>query len=337
MFPTLKDIAARVGVHPSTVSRVLRGKENLLITEETRQRILTVAQELNYEPDHLARAFRLKKTQTIGLIIPDISNPFFSGIARSIEYASSAANYNLVVCNTDEVQDKEIKLVHTLLSRGIDGLILAPVQDCYQHIQDLYQKKFPLVLIDRCFENIDTNSVISDNEQAAYSAVAHLAKAGHRRVGFISGRKNIYTICQRFLGYEKAVRDYHLDDEKILLSENGFTAQSGYESTVKLLSIDVPPTALLISGNLITVGSMKAILEKGLIIPDDISIIGFTDFICSSFWITPLSTITHPLEEMGHQAFALLLAHMQSKEPLTNSKIVVKTEFTLRNSVRNMG
>ena len=336
MFPTLKDIAARVGVHPSTVSRVLRGKENLLITDETRQRILSVAQELNYVPDHLARAFRLKKTQTIGLIIPDISNPFFSGIALSIEHASSAANYNLVVCNTDEVQDKEIHLVHTLLNRGIDGLILAPVQDSYQHIQDLYEKNFPLVLIDRCFENIDTNAVISDNEQAAYEAVAHLAKVGHRRVGFISGRENIYTIRQRFSGYQKAVRDYNLDDEKILLSENGFTSQSGYESTLKLLSIDLPPTALLISGNLITVGTMKAILDRGLKIPDDISIIGFTDFICSSFWIAPLSTITHPLEEMGCTAFTLLLSHMQSKESLTNSKVIVKTKLTVRDSIRNL-
>jgi len=265
-----------------------------------------------------------------------LKDPFFSGIARSIEQASSLAKYNLVVCNTDEVQEKEIQLVHTLLGRGIDGLILAPVQDCYQHIQDLYEKRFPLVLIDRCFENIDTNAVISNNEQAAYHAVAYLAKVGHRRVGFISGRKNIYTICQRFSGYKKAIRDYHLDDEPFLLSENGFTAQSGYQSTLKLLSIDVPPTALLVSGNLITVGTMQAILKKGLKIPHDISIIGFTDFICSSFWLTPLSTITHPLQEMGHKAFDLLLTHMQAKEPLTNSKIIVKTKLTLRDSVRNL-
>jgi DNA-binding LacI/PurR family transcriptional regulator len=334
MFPTLKDIAERAGVHSSTVSRVLGGKENLLITEETRQRILAVAKELNYQPNHLARAFRLKKTQTIGLIIPDISNPFFSGIAHSIEKASSSAEYNLVVCNTDEKQDKEIHLVHTLLSRGIDGLILAPVQNRYQHIQDLCNKNFPLVLIDRCFENIDTNVVISDNEHAAYQAVVHLAKLGHHRIGFVSGRKNIYTIQQRYSGYKKAVTDYHLEGDTSLTSENGFTSKSGFESTLKLLSIESPPTALLISGNLITVGAMQAIMEKGLLVPDEISIIGFTDFICSPFWIAPLTTITHPLEEMGKKAFATLLERMQAEKPLPNAKVVVKTKLTIRKSVK---
>ena len=334
MFPTLKDIADRVGVHPSTVSRVLRGKETLPVTEEMRQRILAVAKELNYQPNHLARAFRLKKTQTVGLIIPDISNPFFSGIARSIEIASYQADYNLVVCNTDEEQVKEIQMVNMLLNRGVDGLIIAPVQDCYQHIQKLCERNFPLVLIDRYFKDIETNAVISDNEEAAFNAVSFLARAGLHRIGFISGRKNIYTIIARLIGYKKAINKHHLDDDPSLVSENGFTLDSGYKSTLQILSTRYPPTALLISGNLISVGALKAIFEKKLSIPDDISIVGFTDFICSEYWVTPMSTITHPLPEMGEQAFNLLLRHMQSDKPLPYSKIVVKTKFTIRESIK---
>jgi LacI family transcriptional regulator len=334
MFPTLKDIANRVGVHPSTVSRVLRGKETLPVTEEVRKKILAVAKELNYQPNHLARAFRLKKTQTVGLIIPDISNPFFSGIARSIEIASYQAEYNVVVCNTDEEQEKEIHLVNLLLNRGVDGLIIAPVQDSFQHIQKLCDRNFPLVLIDRCFNEIETNAVISDNEEAAFNAVSFLARAGHNRIGFISGRKNIYTIVARLKGYKKAVTKLHLDDDPSLVSENGFTLESGYKSTLQILSAKYPPTALLISGNLITVGALRAIFEKKLSIPDDISLVGFTDFICSEYWMTPMSTITHPLPEMGEEAFNLLLQHMQSDTPLPYSKIVVKTSLTIRESIK---
>ncbi len=336
MFPTLKDIAERAGVHPSTVSRVLRGKENLPISDETRQRILSVAKELNYQPDQLARAFRLGKTHTIGLLIPDIANPFFSRIARSIEIASYKADYNLVVCNTDEEQEKENHFVNTLLRRGVDGLIIAPVQDADAHIKDLCERHFPLVLIDRCFDDIDTNAVISDNETAAYNAISYLAKANHRRIGFVSGRQNIYTIRKRLVGYKRAILDFDLDDDPSLMSGYGYNVESGYHATLKLLSMQNPPTALMISGNLISVGTMKAISEKHLSIPEDISVVGFTDFISVPYWSAPLTTVTHPIEEMGVKAFDILFRRMESSEPLANEKVVIKTQFEIRQSVRNL-
>jgi len=292
---TLKDVAALAQVHPSTVSRVLRSTENLPISDNTRRRIMDAVKELDYHPDQRARALRLGKSNTVGLIIPDISNSFFANIAKSIEEESYNAGYTLVVCVSNEDQEKEVHFVNNLTSRGIDGLVIAPVQDSYSHLVRLKKKKYPFVLIDRCFEEFETNAIISDNETSSFEAVEHLVNLGHKRIAFLSGRPTIYTIRKRLDGYLNAQ----------------------------------PPTALLISGNRITFGALKAIVEKNLKIPDDISIIGFTDSIVTPYLISPLTTITHPLRDMGIRAFQLLLQHMNSRETLPFSRIVVQTKMVL--------
>ncbi len=276
---TLKDVAALAKVHPSTVSRVLRSVENVPITEETRKRVIAAAKSLDYQPDQRARALRLGKSNTIGLIIPDISNPFFAEIAKSIEQESYDSGYTLVVCASNEDQEKEIDFVHNLISRGIDGLIIAPVQDSYEHLVDLKKRNYPFVLVDRCFDEFETNAVVSDNEAAAFEAMEYLKDLGHKRIGFLSGRSTIYTIRKRRQGYQKAVDLFGLDKDDALVSAGGFTFEEGYSETLKMLSLAHPPTALLIAGNRITFGALKAFVEKGLTIPDDISIIGFTDSI----------------------------------------------------------
>jgi len=332
MSATLRDVAALAGVHTSTVSRVLRGKENLPIASETRKRIQDAAKKLNYQPDQTARALRLKKSNTIGLIIPDISNSFFAEIARAIEAESYQAGYTLVVCNTNEDQEKEIRFVNNLVSRGIDGLIIAPVQDTDRHIRELKNRKFPFVLIDRRFEDLETNFVIGDNEEAAFNAMCYLNQLGHRRIGFLSGRQNIYTIRKRLDGYKRAVTQFSLCNGADLVCGESFTFESGYAAMQKLLDLPNPPTALLLSGNTISIGAIKAILDRGLLIPDDISIIGFVDNVLSPYLFCPLTTISHPLDEMGKKAFAVLLDHMQSKETRPNAKIVVKTQLNKRSS-----
>ena len=329
---TLKDVAALAKVHPSTVSRVLRGLENVPITQETRKRVVAAAKTLDYHPDQRARALRLGKSNTIGLIIPDISNPFFADIAKSIEQESYTAGYTLVVCASNENQEKEIDFVHNLLSRGIDGLIIAPVQDRYDHLVDLKKRNYPFVLIDRCFDEFETNAVISDDEIAAYDAVEHLKDLGHRRIGFLSGRSSIYTIRKRRQGFVHAVDSFGLDNDPSLITRGGFTFEDGYAETLRLLSLPVPPTALLVSGNRITIGALKAIAERNLAIPQDISIIGFTDSIVTPYLVCPLTTITHPLQEMGRRAFQLLLDNLKTKESLPLSRIVVNTKMSIRKS-----
>jgi len=330
MAATLKDVAARAGVHPSTVSRVLRKQENLKILDSTRKRIFDAVKELNYQPDFTARALRLKKSFTIGLIVPDIGNPFFSRIARTIEQLGFEKDYTVIVCNTDEKQEKENRYVNHLLSRGIDGLIMVPAQDSDESVNKVLEHKVPLVLIDRLFENIKTNAVVSNNVESAYNAVKHLVDLGHKKVAFLRGRNNIYTMTKRFEGYQKAVDEFGLVKSDSLIVGGGFSFDDGYNATIKLLNCPEPPTALLLTGNLITVGAISAILEKGLKIPDDISVVAFADSIFSPYLVKPLTTISHPLYEIGSKAFGLLLEHIESKEELRPTQIIINTQFDIR-------
>ncbi len=279
---------------------------------------------------------RIAGFKTLYVIIPDIANSFFAEIAKSIEQQSYAAGYTLVVCDTNENQEKEIHFVNNLISRGIDGLILAPVQDSLDHLITLKEKKYPLVLIDRCFENFETNAVVSDNEEAAFNAVEHFARLGHKRVAFLFGRRDIYTIRKRFDGYKRAVDKFNLCSDPSLVRGSGFTFESGYASTLELLSMPELPTAILVSGNIITLGAFKAVLSKGLNIPNDMSMIGFTDNVISPFLPCPLTTVSHPLEEMGLKAFGLLKEHIDSNGFLPYSKIIVKTNFHERQSTQRL-
>ncbi len=332
MPSTLKDVAALAGVHPSTVSRVLRGKENIPISKTTKSRIFEAVKELNYRPDKTARALRLRKSDAVGLVIPNIASPYFSGIAKTLDVLCHNAGYSLMIYDTNENQEKEIQVIEDLLGRGVDGLIVAPVQDADTHISQLVEQNIPLVLIDRDFENMQTNAVICDDEMSAYRAVSYLSDLGHRRIGFISGRQNLYPVLKRLDGYRKAVDDFNLERDSSFISSGGPTLESGYASAINLLSLPNVPTALLISGTIITLGVLKAIQEKELLIPEDVSIISYTDSIYASFLSTPITTISHSMREIAEKAFELLHQQMDSSKKSRVSKVVVQTHLQERAS-----
>ncbi len=334
MASTLKDVAARAGVHPSTVSRVLRGKENIPISKTTKDRIFAAVRELNYHPDKTARALRLRRSDAIGMVIPNIASPYFSGIARKVDALCNAAGYSLMIFDTNENQDKEIRAVHDLTGRGVDGLIVAPVQEEDKHIWELVQEKFPLVLIDRQFEHIKTSAVICNDSESAYNAVKVLAEKGHRRVGFVCGQPNLYPVVKRLEGYKKALSDFGLPVSDQFVSVGDATLESAYSSTNRLLSLRERPTAFLVSGTIITLGAMKAVFEKGLAIPADVSILSFTDTIYAPFLKVPITTIVHPVEEIGQQAFDLLMQQIRSfGGDKKISQKIVETQFEWRSSI----
>ena len=333
MSITLKDIARKVGVHPSTVSRVLNSKnQSLRIPESTRKRIIQAAKEMNYQPNEMARGLRLKKTHTIGLVVPDISNPFFSYIAKSIELEADKKGYSVIICNSDENQDKEINSIELLRKRRCDGIIIAPVQDTSQHFKALKKEKYPFVFVDRQFEDFEANTVVTDNYRDAYRAVDYLIQLKHRKIGFISGRRGIYTIRGRLAGYKAALNAYSIPFIEEYRSGEGFSAESGYEATRQILSLAERPSALLVSGNLITIGALQAIHEMKLSIPADMSVIGFCDSPGVAVYQPPLTTIAHPLSQIGKEAFSLLVDTIQSKNRDAYKKIVLSTQFVIRNS-----
>ncbi len=334
---TLKDIAKLAGVHPSTVSKILSGKENIQISDGTRKKVQTIAQELDYRPNQLAQAFRLKKTFTIALIIPEISNSFFSGIAKSIEKESYQAGYNLVVCNTEENSEKEEKYINNFISRGIDGFIIVPSQKSTDHIKNLIKRKIPFVLVDRSFPSIQTNTVVSDNVISAYKCTKYLSELGHKRIAFIRGINELSTIRLRLEGYLKAVKEFNLDQDSELICGNGFTLESGRNSTKEVLSLEKPPTALIVSGNMLTIGAIKAIMEKKLTIPNDISIIGYVDDDWASCAITPLTVISHQLKYIGKKSFSLLLEQIKSGDiDIPVSRVEIESKLIIRDSTAQL-
>jgi LacI family transcriptional regulator len=215
-------------------------------------------------------------------------------------------------------------------------LVIAPVQDSIIHLRALKERNFPFVLVDRFCEEMEANAVISNNEESAYSAVEYLAKLGHRRIALIQGRNKIYTIEKRLIGYQRAIENLQLENSPELICGDGFRMEDGYDAALRIIQLENRPTAMLVSGNLVAVGVIKAIIDKGLSIPDDISLIAYADNVFSPYLLTPLTTVSHPLLEMGQKAFELLRKQMESKSQPPCSKIVVQSQLEIRKSVKNL-
>jgi len=331
----LKDIAKKVGVHPSTISRVLSGKyDHFNVSEKTRKLILETVKEYNYAPNEMARNLRLQKTQTIGLIILDILNPFYAGIARSLGIECEKNDYSYIICNTDEVQEKEINFIKMLKRRRIEGLIITPVQDSKNHFEELLEEKFPFVLTSRCFNDLETNAVVTDDYNDVFKAVEYLIKLGHSRIGFIRGRKASSAIQDREKGYKGALAKYNMQIDQDLIVGNGCTVEGGYEATKEILNLPERPTALLVSANVIVVGALEAIFEAGLSVPDDVSVVGFTNMKSTPYLSYPLTSISQPIVQLGKRAFDLLFKQIQSPDEHRYKKIVLPSKFSVGKSTQ---
>ncbi|NIA28885.1 MAG: substrate-binding domain-containing protein [Actinobacteria bacterium] len=335
MAVTLKDIAKKVGVHPSTVSRVLSGKyDNFNVSEKTRKLIFETVKKFNYSPNEMARNLRLQKTQTIGLIIPDILNPFYAGMARSLGIECEKKDYSFIICNTDEIQEKEINFIQMLKRRRIEGLVITPVQDSKDHFEELIEENFPFVLASRYFDDFETNAVVTDDYNDVFKAVEYLIKLGHSRIGFIRGRKASSAIQDREKGYKGALAKYNMQIDQDLIVGNGCTIEGGYKATKEILNLPEKPTALLVSANVIVVGALEAIFEAGLSVPDDVSVVGFTNMKSTPYLSYPLTSISQPIGQLGKRAFDLLFQHIQSPDEHKYKKIILPSKFSIGKSTQ---
>lgn len=337
MTSKLADIAEYTGLSISTVSRVINGHtRKYRISNKTKDLILSAANELNYRPNALARGLRLKKTHSIGLVVPDISNPFFAYVTRIIQNYAHSSGYSLIVCNTDENIESEKEQIELLLSKGVDGFIIMPVGIEYLHIEELLNENYPMVLLDRCFESLNTNSVLVDNFQGAYTATEHLISLGHTNIAIILGLRNTYTTNERLRGYIKALEDNNLPINSQNIVGKDYRIENGYIETKFLLSLENPPTAIFTTSDLITIGALKAIYEENLNISEDISLIAFDDSEFAPFLKSPLTAIRQPKEIMGEMAVKLLLDDINvKKEENVKSKILLKPKLIIRESVAN--
>lgn len=338
MPTTLADIAEKAGVSISTVSRVLNGKaEKYRISRVKRELIRNMADELNYRPNYLARGLRLRKSNTLGLIAPDISNPFFAAIIKQVQSIAYKMGYSLFVCNTDENLELEIEQVNLLYENRVAGLIAMPVGQTYAHFADWQERKLPLVLLDRCFDDFPAHSVVVDNYTGAYEAVVHLISYGHERIGMIQGLPGTYTNTERLRGYRDALKDHGLSVDESLIVGSDFRELNGYIETKLLLNRDNPPTALFASSDLITLGVLQALEEEKLSIPDDMSVLTFDDFDFAPYLRCPLTAVWQPKNMMGEMSVKLLRGQLQQIDGQEPHRIVLKTHLRIRDSVARIG
>lgn len=336
MAVTLNDIAELAGVSVSTVSRVLNDKaEKYRISAGTEARILEAAKKLNYRPNQIARGLRLKKTNTVGIIAPDVSNPFFAYIIKRVQNIAHNLGYSVVVCNTDENLEQEVEHVNVLYRNRVDGLIAMPVGQEYDHYAEWFERGHPLVLLDRCFDALDASSVVVDNYAGSSEAVEHLIRHGHRRIAIIQGLPGTYTNNERLRGYRDELQKHGIPYDASLVVGGDFREENGYMETKLLLTSSDPPTAIFATSDLITLGALKAIDEEGLEIPADVSLIMFDDFDFAPYLKCPITAVRQPKEMMGEMAVKLLVEELKG-ERKAGKRVVLKTELIVRSSVAQL-
>ncbi|EIV99403.1 LacI family DNA-binding transcriptional regulator [Thermoanaerobacter siderophilus] len=333
MAVTIKDIAKLANVSITTVSRVINNKSEG-VSEETRNRILQLVKELGYQPNAIARGLVTKKTKTIGLIIPDISNPFFPDIARGVEDSAHIYGYNVFLCNTDDNLEKESEYINALKEKYVDGIIFTSSSiPKHEHITDLIKSGIPVVIMDRRIDSEDIYGVFLDNYEGGYIATKYLIDLGHKRIGCITGPLYISNAIERLEGYKRALVDNEIEVDNRLIFEGDYKINSGIIGAEKLLEHEV--TAIFASNDLMAYGAYKAIRSYGYKIPDDISVVGFDDIQLSQILEPQLTTIRQPAYDMGLTAARMLIKLIEGKK--MNKKIAnFRPQLIIRQSTKDI-
>lgn len=298
---------------------------------ETRRRIARAARDLDYRPSVLARSLRLQKTQTLGLLVPDITNPFFAPIMRGAEDVALARGYSLILCNTEDVPAREAAYLRVLRERQVDGLLIASSRMSDATITGLRREGFPFVLVNRSARGAEL-TVTVDNRAAAAEAVTHLVRLGHRRIGHIAGPRTTTTGLERAEGVRGALSELGLvADGELTVEAKAFSEEEGYRCAAELLRLPVPPTALFGANDLIAIGALRAARDRGLAIPRDVSVVGFNDIRQAELLEPPLTTVHVPQYDMGAAGARLLIARLE-REPIAEPHVVLPATLTIRAS-----
>ncbi|WP_067825721.1 LacI family DNA-binding transcriptional regulator [Actinomadura kijaniata] len=301
---SVKDVARLAGVSVATVSRVLN--DSAPVTERTRERVLAAVAELGYRPNAVARSLRTDATGTIGLVIGDILNPFFTELARAAEDEARQRGYSVVIGNADERADLQDHYVRTLLERRVDGLLLCPTAEITPLVRDLVDDGLPLVFLDRTLPGLDVPTVRADGTAAIGALVAHLKGLGHRRIAFISGPALLSTGRERTDAFMVGMARHGLAVRPEYLESGDFQAASGRAATARLLDLPEPPEAIFAGDNLMALGALDEIRARGLAIPGDVALASYDDVPWFTHLDPPITAIAQPVRELGRRAVAAL-------------------------------
>jgi LacI family transcriptional regulator len=310
---TIRDVADAAGVSQATAGRALGGYG--AVSPAALERVLAAADRLGYRTNRVAQALRSGQTRTVGFIPGDLENPFFAKIARHLGDSLEAEGFTLIVSSSDERPEREQKIIETFRAHLLSGIVIAPTaQVAAPHLEKVIRDAIPLVLIDRRIAGLDADSVTVDNEGGGYQAVAHLVELGHRRIAIVSDSLQIVSTSERFIGYQKALADHQIPFDPQLLGVSGSSREDAYASTMRILDLGDRPTAIFTTDTFMTEGSLRAIRERGLVVPADISIVGFDDVDPRSLMNPSVTVVAQPIAELGQQAARLLLEQLAGVE-----------------------
>lgn len=321
---SIRDVAEKAGFSVSTVSHVIN--ETRFVSEETRNRVVSAMEALNYQPNRLARSLRRKdkRTHTLGLLIPDSMNPFFAEVLRGVEDASFDANYNVFLCNSDNRPEKELDYIEVLVSKQIDGIILVSAGTT-DSLELLDRRKVTTVVVDRQLGETKHDSVMVENDLGGQIATKHLIDLGHERIGCITGPSSLTPSAKRIRGYHQALEDANISIDESLIVQGDFRPQSGYLVMKELLRLPSPPTAIFACNDMMAVGAMRATNEQNSSVPGDLSVIGFDDILLASYTIPSLTTVAQPSYEMGLIAAEILIKRLQDTDSPPRHEILLPT------------
>jgi len=327
----MKHIAAEAGVSLGTVSHVMSG--SVRVRSALRRKVMTAVRNLGYQPSLIARDLRRDKSSIIGMVIPDITNPFFPAVVRGVEDIAYQNSFRLILCNTDDDSGKEKSYLQELYSYRVAGIVLIPTVN--SHIVDLAEVRagnVPVICLDRCPMDWEDDSVTVDNSQGAFEATSHLTKLGHKTIALITGSHLLDTAAARVEGFRSAIQKAKLEVAPEYIQEGRFDRLSGYEKVRILLQQRPRPTAIVCSNDLVAIGVLSGLKEAGLRCPEDVSVIGFDDIEICELTDPPLTTVFQPGYQMGAKGAALLIKRIRGdvEPPL---KIVLPTELKVRRSV----
>lgn len=328
---TISQVAARAGVSPTTVSHVIN--ETRFVSSEVRLRVQQAMDDLGYQPNALARSLRRGVTHTLGLILPDSSNPFFAEVAQNLEVEAFDQGYNVILCNAEGSPSKESLYLEVLQKRQVDGLILLITGEDSGSLSQALRPAVPIVMLDRDLPTADADVVLADNRLGAVLATTHLLQLGHRRIGCISGPSHITPSARRVSGYIDALAEAGIPFDEALVVRGDFHPESGRAGVRALLDRPDRPTAIFACNDLMAIGAVRGACEQGLSVPADLSIVGFDDIQLASYITPSLTTVVQPKAEMARAAIRLLMERM-AERGLPVRRQVLSPTLVVRESSR---
>jgi LacI family transcriptional regulator len=335
---TIKDLARELSISPSTVSRALRDHPD--ISKDTKRRVTEAAEKHNYQPNQLAQSLQKKRSNIIGVIVPEIRHHFFSTVISGIEEVAYEHGYTIMVCQSNEVLAREVINAQAMVANRVAGLLIAISSETtdYTHLESVLGQGVPLVQFDRVVEELDTSKVVVDDYRAAYEAVTHLTECGHRRIGHMAGQEGIALNRHRYEGYRDALRDNGLEYEEKFHLLGGYREEDGREGAKRFLAMDEMPDAILAINDPVAVGLFSEFKKAGVRIPEDVALVGFSDTPAAALIDPALTTVYQPAFEMGRTAVTLLMKQFEAEDDnFVPETVTLDTELLVRGSSKGGG